>query len=75
MRGTTFTLQIPISVAPAGEARKQPARLPSAAEPHQAVAADSSSPSSIAAPTISSEAATIGPSGSMTSRELTKGAD
>jgi signal transduction histidine kinase len=73
-RGTTFTLQIPISVAPAGEPRKQPARLPGAAEP-QGAAADSSSPSSIAAPTIFSEAATIGSSTRIASTELTKGAD
>jgi signal transduction histidine kinase len=69
-RGTTFTLNIPISVAPAGEARRASARLPSAAAAESGAIGDSDGPAAVAATNISSEATTIGSTG-----KLTKGID
>jgi signal transduction histidine kinase len=69
-RGTTFTLHIPISVAPVGEARR-----PRMASAPTLPAADSPSPNPIDAPTISSEAATIGSSTRIASNEVPKGTD
>jgi signal transduction histidine kinase len=68
-RGTTFTLHIPISVAPVSEVRRLPARLVSGPEPAQP-ASSSIGPGAVAAANISAEATTIGTTGS-----VTKGSD
>jgi signal transduction histidine kinase len=58
LHGTTFTLQIPISVAPANEARRNPPRLPAAAE--TVAASGPVGATAAAAPAIPAGAATIG---------------
>jgi signal transduction histidine kinase len=73
-RGTTFTLQIPISVAPASEVRRGPARLTVGVESGRAVE-DSAGAVEAGGPTISTRATTMGPAGRAGTLRANEGAD